>query len=81
MKYPDPIPTTPAPFLSDILRRGLQMDPIRAGENARSHLFFTHRSMSPTSALARAWRTREEPSGWTAATRAREAARTAARRP
>jgi hypothetical protein len=70
MKYPDPIPTTPAPFLSDILRRGLQMDPHRTTHNAQSHLAHTGRLLSPSSALARAWRTREEPSGWTAATRA-----------
>jgi hypothetical protein len=70
MKYPDPIPATPAPYLSDLLRRGLQIDPRRAGENAQSHLAHTGRSLSPTSALARAWRSREEPSGWTAATRA-----------
>ena len=70
MKYPDPIPTTPAPYLSDLLRRGLQMDPQRAAQNAAAHLAHTGRTMSPASALARAWRTREEPSGFTAATRA-----------
>jgi hypothetical protein len=70
MKYPDPIPTTPAPFLSDILRRGLQMDPRQAASDAQAHLAHTGRLLSPASALARAWRTREEPSGWTAATRA-----------
>ena len=70
MKYPDPIPAQPAPFLSDLLRRGLQMDPHRAGENAQAHLAHARRLMSPTSALARAWRTREEQSGFTATTRA-----------
>lgn len=70
MTYPDPIPTTPAPFLSDILRRGIQMDPRRAGENAQAHLAHTGRLLSPASALGRAWRTREEQSGFTAATRA-----------
>jgi hypothetical protein len=69
MKYPDPIPTTPAPFLSDILRRGLAMDPHRTAQDAAAHLAHTRRLMSPASALARAWRTRNEPSGFTAATR------------
>ena len=70
MTYPDPIPATPAPFLSDILRRGLAMDPHRTAHNAAAHLAHTRRTLSPSSALARAWRTRDEPSGWTAATRA-----------
>jgi hypothetical protein len=70
MTYPDPIPATPAPFLSDILRRGLAMDPHRTAQDAAAHLAQTRRTLSPSSALARAWRTREEPSGWTAATRA-----------
>lgn len=75
MKYPDPIPATPAPFLSDILRRGLQMDPRRTASDTQAHLAHTRRLLSPSSALGLAWRTREEPSGWTAATRAQESAR------
>ena len=69
MKYPDPIPTMPAPYLSDILRRGIQMDPRRTAQNAESHLAHTGRLLSPSSALGRAWRTREEQSGFTAAAR------------
>jgi hypothetical protein len=69
MTYPDPIPTTPAPFLSDILRRGLAMDPRRTAQDAAAHLAHTGRLLSPSSALGRAWRTRDEQSGFTAATR------------
>ena len=50
MTYPDAIPATPAPFLSDILRRGLQMDPRRTGSNAQAHLAHTRRTLSPSSA-------------------------------
>jgi hypothetical protein len=69
MTYPDPIPATPAPFLSDILRRGLQIDPRRA-DQAHTHLVQTRRSLSPSSALGIAWRTRKEQSGFTAFARA-----------
>lgn len=71
MTYPAPLPTTPAPMLSDILRRGMQLDP-RAAERAATHAAQARRLLSPSSALALAFRTRDEESGWTAASRHRE---------
>ena len=70
MKYPAPIPSTPPPRMSDILRRGIQMDPMDTAPRAVAHLADHHRLLSPTSALGRAWRTRNEESGFTAATHA-----------